>query len=44
MLGQPVLTAILAVPFLGEMLEPRQIVGGLVALVGIFLVNRGVNR
>lgn len=44
MLGQPVLTAILAVPFLGEMLEPRQIVGGLVALVGIFLVNKGVNR
>jgi drug/metabolite transporter (DMT)-like permease len=44
LLGQPILTALLAVPLLGESLEPRQIIGGLVALGGIFLVNRGVNR
>ena len=44
LLGQPILTALLAVPFLSELLEPRQILGGVVALLGIFLVNRGVNR
>lgn len=44
LLGQPVLTALLAVPLLGEMLEPRQAIGGIVALVGIFLVNRSVNK
>lgn len=41
LLGQPVLTAVLAVPLLGEALGPREIVGGIVALVGIYLVNRG---
>ena len=44
LLGQPVLTALLAVPLLGEALEVHQIIGGIVALVGIFLVNRSVNR
>jgi drug/metabolite transporter (DMT)-like permease len=44
LLGQPVLTALLAVPFLSELLEPRQMIGGAVALLGIFLVNRSVNR
>ncbi len=44
LLGQPILTALFAVPFLGEWLEPRQIIGGMVALLGIFLVNRSVNR
>lgn len=44
LLGQPVLTALLAVPLLGEPIEPRQMVGGAVALLGIFLVNRGVTR
>ncbi|HEX6543686.1 MAG TPA: DMT family transporter [Ktedonobacterales bacterium] len=44
LLGQPVLTALLAVPLLSEMLEPRQIIGGAVALVGIFLVNRSVAK
>lgn len=44
LLGQPILTALLAVPLLSESLEPRQILGGVVALLGIFLVNRGVNR
>ena len=40
LLGQPVLTALLAVPLLSEGLEPRQAVGGVVALAGIYLVNR----
>lgn len=44
LLGQPVLTALLAVPLLSETLEPRQIFGGVVALVGIFLVNRSESR
>lgn len=44
LLGQPVLTALLAVPLLGEQLVPLQIIGGLVALSGIYLVNRGVGR
>lgn len=44
LLGQPVLTAIFAVWFLGEALGPRQVLGGLVALVGIYLVNRGYAR
>jgi drug/metabolite transporter (DMT)-like permease len=44
LLGQPVLTAALAVPLLGEALESRQILGGLVALGGIALVNLGVAR
>ncbi|MBF6592422.1 MAG: DMT family transporter [Ktedonobacterales bacterium] len=41
LLGQPILTALLAVPLLGEPLAPHQLVGGAVALVGIYLVNRG---
>jgi drug/metabolite transporter (DMT)-like permease len=41
LLAQPVLTALFAVPFLGEALEGRQVFGGLVALAGIYLVNRG---
>ena len=44
LLLQPVLTAILAVPLLGEALGIRQLLGGLVALSGIFLVNRGFLR
>lgn len=43
LLGQPILTAILGVPLLGEALSGRQILGGLVALAGIYLVNRGVS-
>ena len=44
LLCQPVLTALFAVPLLGEALAPHQIVGGLVTLSGIYLVNRGFNR
>lgn len=40
LLGQPVLTAILAVPLLAQALEPFQVVGGIVALIGIYLVNK----
>ena len=39
LLGQPVLTALLAVPFLGQPLGPVQVLGGLVALVGIGLIH-----
>lgn len=44
LLTQPVLTAFLAVPLLGEPLETRQVMGGAIALAGIYLVNRGFNR
>ena len=40
MVGQPVLTAVLAVPFLGEIPSAAQIVGGIVVLVGIVLIHR----
>jgi drug/metabolite transporter (DMT)-like permease len=38
--GQPVVTALLAIPLLGEALLTEQLVGGLVVLVGIYLVHR----
>jgi drug/metabolite transporter (DMT)-like permease len=40
MLGQPVITAILAIPILGERPTPPQWIGGLIVLTGIYLVNR----
>ncbi|HEY7835326.1 MAG TPA: DMT family transporter [Ktedonobacterales bacterium] len=40
LLAQPVLTALLAVPLLGEALSVDQVIGGVVALAGIYLVNR----
>ena len=39
MVGQPILTAIIAIPLLGEVPGIAQIVGGFVALTGIYLVN-----
>ncbi|MDX1615316.1 MAG: DMT family transporter [Candidatus Promineifilaceae bacterium] len=39
-LGQPVMTALLAVPLLGEGLSLLQIVGGSAVLVGVYLVHR----
>ncbi len=42
LLAQPVLTALFAVPILGEALSSNQILGGVVALAGIYLVNRRV--
>ncbi|MGH2515885.1 MAG: DMT family transporter [Ktedonobacterales bacterium] len=44
LLGQPVLTALFAVPFLSEALTGNQIVGGVVALAGIYLVNRSAAK
>lgn len=39
LLGQVVVTFVLAMPILGEYLNIRQIVGGVFVLVGIYLVN-----
>ena len=44
LLAQPVLTALFAVPLLGEALGGRQMLGGVVALTGIYLVNRAASR
>ncbi|HLZ25205.1 MAG TPA: DMT family transporter [Ktedonobacterales bacterium] len=44
LLSQPVLTALFAVPMLGEQVTGNQILGGAVALAGIFLVNRSAAR
>jgi drug/metabolite transporter (DMT)-like permease len=40
MLSQPVVTALLAVPFAGETLTPGEILGGLAVLAGVYIVNR----
>ena len=40
LLGQPVITAILGVIILGEVLTTNQIIGGALALTGIYLVNQ----
>ena len=40
MILQPVLTALLAIPLLGEGLHPAQWLGGLSVLLGIYLVHR----
>ncbi len=40
LLGQPVVTALLAGPLLGEKLLPQQIVGGAAVLAGIYIVHR----
>lgn len=39
MIGQPVITALLAIPLLGETLHPSQWIGGLAVLAGIYLVH-----
>jgi len=39
MIGQPVVTALLAIPLLGESLQAGQIMGGLAVLVGIYIVH-----
>jgi drug/metabolite transporter (DMT)-like permease len=39
-LGQPVITALAAIPILGETLSPNQIAGGVLILIGVYLVNR----
>ena len=40
MIGQPLLTGVLAVALLGENLSTLQVVGGAIVLVGIFWVHR----
>jgi drug/metabolite transporter (DMT)-like permease len=40
MLGQPIMTAILAGPLLGEGLSPWQVLGGLAVLAGVYVVHR----
>jgi len=40
LLGQPVITALAAIPILGEPLGINQIAGGLLILTAIYLVNR----
>jgi drug/metabolite transporter (DMT)-like permease len=44
MLGQPVLTTILAIPLLGEVPQLVQVIGGVITLVGIYIVNQSHNR
>lgn len=40
LIGQPILTAVLAVPLLGEIPTAAQWLGGAIALAGIYIVNR----
>jgi drug/metabolite transporter (DMT)-like permease len=40
LVGQPILTTILAIPMLGEIPVPLQWLGGAVALAGIYIVNQ----
>ena len=40
LLGQPVITALISIPLLGEFLSVQQILGGTIVLIGIYLVNR----
>ena len=44
MIGQPIMTAILAVPLLGEIPTFMQFVGGATALAGIYIVNQAHSR
>lgn len=43
MVAQPVLTALMAIPLAGEMLQPGQWMGSIVVLAGIYLVNASRN-
>ena len=43
LLGQAPITAVLAVPLLGERLSPLQLLGGALVLAGIYVVNRRPN-
>ena len=44
MIGQPITTALLAIPLLGEIPTWLQIAGGVIALTGIYIVNQSHNR
>jgi len=39
MVGQPVMTALIAIPLLGEVPGNSQLLGGIIAMTGIYLVN-----
>lgn len=41
LLVQAPLTALLAIPFLGERIAPAQVMGGALVLAGVWIVNRG---
>lgn len=40
LIGQPILTTLLAIPLLGEIPRPIQWIGGAIALAGIYIVNQ----
>jgi drug/metabolite transporter (DMT)-like permease len=44
MVLQPVVTAILAIPLLNETPNAWQVIGGLIALSGIYIVNHSHHR
>jgi drug/metabolite transporter (DMT)-like permease len=44
MILQPVVTAILAIPLLNEIPNIWQAGGGIVALIGIYIINRAHQR
>jgi len=44
MIGQPVMTTILAIPLLGEIPHPIQLLGGLIVLTGIYLIHQFYNQ
>jgi drug/metabolite transporter (DMT)-like permease len=43
MVSQPVITALLAIPFLGELLTPTQWIGGAAVVAGVIVVHRSRN-
>ncbi len=44
LIGQPILTTLLAIPLLGEIPTTLQLLGGLIALGGIYFVNQSHSR
>ena len=44
MVGQPIVTAMLAIPLLGEIPTGLQAIGGFIALAGIYIVNQAHNK
>lgn len=44
MIGQPIITTILAIPLLGELPQTVQLLGGVVTLAGIYLVHNSYNK
>ncbi len=44
LIGQPILTTVLAIPMLGEIPNSMQWIGGVIALAGIYIVNQAHNQ